>query len=104
MSSVEKISAISKEEIQSKVIAVLQEMTADWDLDSNEQIGPETGLIEDLVFESIDVVQLVVALEQKFNRKGLPFEKLFLNEGDYVDEIKVKEVVDFLNEHLNTVV
>jgi acyl carrier protein len=56
--------------------------------------------MEHLAFESIDVVQLVVALEKEFDCKGLPFEKLFMNDGDYVDEILVKEVVDFLSEDL----
>ncbi|HEY9729354.1 MAG TPA: phosphopantetheine-binding protein [Chroococcales cyanobacterium] len=100
MSTPEKTSVLSREEIQSRVIAVLEDMTADWELDSTEGIEPETRLMEDLAFESIDVVQLVVAIEKEFNRKGLPFERLFMHEGDYVDEILVKEVVDFLMENL----
>ncbi|HEY9740479.1 MAG TPA: hypothetical protein V6C90_08300 [Coleofasciculaceae cyanobacterium] len=100
MSSTAKNSALTREEIQSRVIAVLEDMTADWELDSSESIGSETGLMEHLAFESIDVVQLVVALEKEFDCKGLPFEKLFMNDGDYVDEILVKEVVDFLSEDL----
>lgn len=100
MSTPEKTSVFSREEIQSRVIAVLEDMTADWELDSTEGIEPQTRLMEDLAFESIDVVQLVVAIEKEFDRKGLPFEKLFMHEGDYVDEILVKEVVDFLMENL----
>jgi acyl carrier protein len=100
MSTPEKTSVFSREEIQSRVIVVLEDMTADWELDSTEGIEPQTRLMEDLAFESIDVVQLVVAIEKEFNRKGLPFEKLFMHEGDYVDEILVKEVVDFLMENL----
>lgn len=100
MSTPEKTSVLSREEIQSRVIAVLEDMTADWELDSTEGIEPQTRLMEDLAFESIDVVQLVVAIEKEFDRKGLPFEKLFMHEGDYVDEILVKEVVDFLMENL----
>jgi acyl carrier protein len=56
--------------------------------------------MEDLAFESIDVVQLVVALEKNFERKGLPFEQLFMREGDYVDELEVKEIVEFLHKNL----
>lgn len=100
MSNLEQTSVLSREEIQSRVIAVLEDMTADWELDSDEEIDSETQLMEDLAFESIDVVQLVVALEKEFNCKGLPFEKLFMHDGDYVDEILVKEVVDFLGENL----
>jgi acyl carrier protein len=56
--------------------------------------------MEDLAFESIDVVQLVVALEKNFERKGLPFEQLFMRDGDYVDELEVKEIVEFLHKNL----
>lgn len=100
MSSTANNSAITKEEIQSRVIAVLEDMTRDWDLDSSEGINPATGLMEDLAFESIDVMQLVVALEKEFNCKGLPFEQLFMQDGDYVDEILVEKVVNFLNNTL----
>lgn len=99
MSTPEKTSVLSREEIQSRVIAVLEDMTADWDVDSTDGIGSETKLMEELAFESIDVVQLVVAIEKEFDCKGLPFEKLFMHDGDYVDEILVKEVVDFLMEN-----
>lgn len=100
MSSSENKSVVTKEDIQSKVVSVLQEMTADWDLDNENEISSETSLMEDLAFESIDVVQLVVALEKKLDRKGIPFEKLFIQDGDYVEEISVGELVNFLDENL----
>ena len=92
---------MQQQEIEAKVISALTEMTEDWDLDSAEGIGPDTGLIRDLEFESIDIVQLAVALEQAFGQKGLPFEQLFMRDGDYVDEIRVSEVVDFMARQLN---
>lgn len=91
---------LSEENLQSIVITVLDEMTADWDLDDSGEINLETRLIDELAFESIDVVQLVVALEKKLGRKDIPFEKLFIQEGDYVEEITVREVIDFLKEQL----
>jgi acyl carrier protein len=91
---------LSKDAALSGVVEMLRDMVADWDLDHSEAIGPNTRLIEDLAFESIDIVQLVVAIEQKFQRKGLPFEKLFMRDGDYVEEISVAEVVDFLYTNL----
>lgn len=90
----------SREAIQAQVITVLEDMTADWELEDGGQIEPETRLMEDLAFESIDVVQLVVALEKKFERKGLPFEQLFMREGDYVDELQVQGIVEFLDKNL----
>ncbi|QSJ14029.1 acyl carrier protein [Nostoc sp. UHCC 0702] len=91
-------SSLSQKEIELKLINVLQEMTADWDLDLN--IAADTRLIEDLAFESIDIVRFVVAVEEAFNVKGLPFQKLLMQDSDYVDEILVSQVVNFLQNHL----
>lgn len=92
---------MTNSETEVKIISVLNEMTQDWDLESNGGIKPQTGLMKDLEFESIDIVQLAVALEQNFNQKGLPFEQLFMRDGDYVDEIYVSDVVDFMDANIN---
>jgi acyl carrier protein len=90
---------LTKAEIEAKIIEVLEEMTVDWDLDL--KIGADTRLIEDLMFESVDIVRFVVALEQALNVKGLPFEKLFMDDGDYVEEILVSQAVLFLENNLS---
>ena len=82
--------------IASKVIAVADEMVADWDLDLLGGITRDTRLIEDLNFESIDIVQFAVGIERAFDRKGLPFEKLFMKDGAYVNDITICEVTEFL--------
>jgi acyl carrier protein len=82
--------------IESKVIAVANETIADWDLDLPAGITRDTRLIEDLSFESIDIVQFAVGIERALERKGLPFEKLFMKDGAYVDDITIAEVTDFL--------
>ena len=88
------------QELEKTIITVLEETTQDWDLDLDTGITGETKLIEDLAFESIDVVQFAVALEQALNKTGLPFEKLFITDGNYVDDVTVAEVVTFLNKEL----
>lgn len=45
-------------------------------------------------------MQFCVAIEQKLGRKGLPFEKLFIQDGAYVDDVSVTDVVGFLQEEL----
>ena len=87
-------------DLAAKVISVLNEMTQEWELDDVEKIDLNTGLMGDLAFESIDVVQLAVTLEEHFEANGLPFEGLFMRDGDYVDEILVSDVVKFLQENL----
>lgn len=92
---------IAKETILKDLIHILEDMTSDWDVEFEGGIGPETRLIADLAFESIDVVQFVVAIEEHFRRRGLPFEKFLMVDGRYVDEIKVGDAADFLYRHLN---
>lgn len=81
---------------------ILEAMTQEWDRETGEEITGETRLIKDLGFESIDVVQFIVAIEERFGRRGLPYEEFLMVDGRYVDEIHVKDVVDFLRKHLYT--
>ena len=90
----------SREEIQIGVVNVLQNMVEEWDLDLPEPIGPDTRIIEDLGFESIDLVQLVVSIEEKFGVRGLPYEKVLMKDGAYVTEIHLSDLVDFLHKYI----
>jgi acyl carrier protein len=75
-------------------------MVRDWDLDLAEPISMEARLVADLGFGSVDLMQLVVAIEKEFGVRGLPFEQLLMREGRYVNEIYLKELVGFLSTHL----
>lgn len=82
--------------VEHKVIAVANDLVADWGLDLPEGITANTRLVEDLNFESIDIVQFAVGIERAFERKGLPFERLFMKDGAYVDDVTIAEMTDFL--------
>jgi acyl carrier protein len=94
------MSDASREALEKVVISVLNDTVLDWDMEIEDGIKLDTTLIGDLAFESIDVVQFCVALEQALDRKGLPFEKLFIDDGAYVDDVSVTQVVDFLTVEL----
>lgn len=89
-----------QESLLAEVSDILQSMTADWDIEHGEQVTKETKLIADLMFESIDVVQFIVAIEERFQRSDLPFERLLMANGRYVEELTVDEVLAFLSEQL----
>ena len=93
---------IGRQEIEAAILEILNDLTADWDTDYSGEIGPETLLVEELAFESIDVVQLVVSIESRFERRDLPFERLLMSDGQYVDDMTVRQVVDFLEANLAT--
>ncbi len=86
--------------IENKVIAIANETIADWGLDLPGGVTRNTRLVEDLNFESMDIVQFAVAIERAFDRKGLPFERLFMKDGAYVDDLSITEVTDFLHTQL----
>ena len=86
----------SKEDILKNIVGILGDMTEDWDMDYSGGINADTRLIGDLAFESIEIVQLMVAIEQKFNLKNIASEKLLMRDGHYVPELRVSEIVNFL--------
>jgi acyl carrier protein len=88
-------------DILKKLTSILEDMTSDWELDYSGGIIPDTGLIGDLSFESIEIVQLMVAIEQQFDIKNLTSEKLLMRDGKYVPELTVSEIANFLNEEIN---
>ncbi len=88
--------------ILAAVLDILQDITRDWDVGYSGGITPESRLVADLGFESIDIVELVVALEGRFQTRNLPFDRLLMMDGRYVDEVVVRDLIDFLSTHLAT--
>jgi acyl carrier protein len=88
-------------QILTNLVEILEDITQDWDTELSGKIGSDTSLMSDLTFESIDVVMLIVAIEERFKKTGLPFEELLMTDGRYVDDLRVSELVGFLDTHLN---
>jgi acyl carrier protein len=91
------MSELTQSALLDTVVRVLNDTVRDWDMELEGGIGANTTLIEDLAFESIDIVQFSVALEQALGRKDLPFEKLFIQDGNYVDDVSVNDIIAFLS-------
>ncbi len=86
-------------EIQGTVISLIEEMTADWDLELEEEISGEQQLIADLNFSSVDFVQLFVVIEEEFQKK-LGFHDLLMRDGTYVDDLSVAQIAAFVQSKL----
>ncbi len=89
---------LAQVEIQSAIVNILKDMTQEWDLDLSD-INPETKLVEDLNFGSIDIIHLVVAIEEHFQKK-LGFNELLMKNGQYVDDITIEDLVSFVSHKL----
>jgi acyl carrier protein len=89
------------ETIEKDVIQILTDMTQDWDTEFAGGIGADTRLVADLGFESIDVVMLIGEVQRHYNRRKLPFERLFVKEGGgFVDDVRVSALARFLHREL----
>jgi len=88
---------VNQEQVHSDVVKILDDITYDWDLDFGGGIGPGTWLVADLDFGSLDVVELFVALEDHFGRR-FPAQTLLMTEdGNYIEDLQVSELVAFVH-------
>ncbi len=83
------------------IVGIVKELTQDWDTEYSGSIRPETRLVGDLAFESIDIVQLIGAIEEHYQRRDLPFEELLMTDGRYVEELRISDVAAFLDRHFD---
>jgi acyl carrier protein len=103
MDNLKHSNSFEKDAILGDVLRILDDLTSDWEMEFAGKLGPETHLVADLAFASIDVVQLAVAIEEHFKRTRLPFQKLFMtNDREYVEDLQVSELVNFLYLSLNS--
>jgi len=82
-------------QIEKLVIDTVKELTQDWDLE-DVSISRDTALGADAGFESLDIVQLVVLIEKKLGNPGIPFEAMFMQDGKYIDDVRVSELAAFI--------
>ena len=77
------------------LIALLEDFTQDWDEGPENGVRADSRLLADLGFESIDIIQLVVAIEEHYGRR-FPFDRLLMKDGRYIDDLSVDQLADFL--------
>ncbi|MHC0053391.1 acyl carrier protein [Actibacterium sp. D379-3] len=85
-------------QIEERLKTTLAEFVEDWGV--SVAITPDTTLVEDLEFDSIDVIQFVVAVESAFGTRNMGFQELLMQDGRYVDDLKVSEITAFLESRL----
>ena len=56
----------------------------------------DTQLLADLGFESIDIIQLVVAIQEDIVKRKLSFDQLLMKNGRYVDDLSIGQIADYL--------
>lgn len=90
---------MDKGAILNDVLKIFKDLTSEFDTDFSGALGPEIRVTADLGFESVDVVEMIVALEEYYKRRDLPFQELVMDGGRYHD-FTIGVLVDFLYKHL----
>lgn len=80
------------------VIATLEELVQDWDIE--KPIGPDTRVVADLGFESIDLIQMIAALEQSLRPRRISLVDMLVADGRYVNDLVVDEIVDGIEKRI----
>lgn len=91
--------AIKTAQIQEELISLIELLIEEHGYDLDQPIGPESQLVANLGFSSLDFVQLIVDIEAKLGRK-LGFQALLLKKGSYVKDVSVGELVQFVRGQL----
>ena len=89
----------SRDELLKDIVELLESLREDWEYSG--EITPETSLIKDVGLESIDLVALGSAIEEKYHQ-NLPFaEFLATLEARNATDLRIGDVLEFLEEKLN---
>jgi acyl carrier protein len=87
-----------REQIATDLTAIFHDTMGDWEYSG--EITPETRIFADLGLESIDIVALGGAIEEHY-RRTFPFAQWLTQLRDQqVDDIRVKDVIQFLHDNL----
>jgi acyl carrier protein len=86
----------SSDQLVGQLSELLKDFTQDWDNEFEGEMTRDTKLLGDLGFESIDIIQLVVAIEQMVHKSKLPFNELLMRDGRYVDDLSIGQIADFV--------
>jgi acyl carrier protein len=88
----------TRDQILESILELLQSVAKDWDYDC--ALTADTRLFTDLAFESLDLVVLGAAVQERFGQK-FPFPEFFAEIGQRtVRDLTVREWVDFIHKHL----
>lgn len=85
--------------VKAELLKVLTSLRDDWEYSG--EITEQTGIFQDLGFESIDAVALGSAIEDHYNR-SMPFAEFLMKANErQAKDITIGELVTFLVDNLS---
>lgn len=101
MQDVNAVGDISKQRILNDILEIIDQFSLECELEPEQSIGTETYLGSDLCFTSIEIVRLISEIQQKYGNQLIPFQELFIRGDEIVQDLRIRDLVDFLLLHLN---
>ena len=89
---IHKESAQPKGPVVERIVAIVAEMIDD----GRSDFGLDTRLAADLEWGSIDIIYLVQAIEERFNRPRMGFQQLLMRDNRYVD-VTIGQLAEFVS-------
>ena len=87
-----------RDRIRADVLALLEELGDDWEHEG--EITEDTDLVQSMGFESLDIVVLATALQERYPQE-IPFSEFFAELGQRnAAGLTVREWVDFVHTHV----
>ena len=88
----------TREEILLEILGLLKSVAKDWEFEG--VLTADTRLFADLAFESLDLVVLGTAVQERFGQR-FPFTEFFAELGRRTaDDVTVGQWVDFIHQQL----
>ncbi len=83
------------EQVQTEVINLVEEISKTSTHGSDNEITPQTKLVEDLGFSSMDIIHLLASIDMRFRRK-LKYDLFFRRTDQLVQDFSIAEIADFI--------
>jgi acyl carrier protein len=91
---------VTRDDIFQTVVNIITKMNEEGEY--SLVVTPNTWLVADLGFESIDVVVLSVTIQEHY-QQSMPFSEFFAQIGQQeIRDIRIDQFADFVYQHLNS--
>jgi acyl carrier protein len=81
------------------VYEVIEALISDYELPEIE-LTDDTLLIDSLGLTSIDIMHVLSSIDMRVS-KHLPYDNLVIQNDEYISDISVKQIIDFIDSNIN---
>jgi acyl carrier protein len=87
------MSTLMRDTTVATVVAIVDDLTQDWGLDTGRPTDASTKVVADLEFASVDIIQLCYG-------RRFGFQDLLMKDGSYVGDLSLGQLAAFIDTRL----